>query len=74
MVKKCLYCSCEVSEESVIDFCEKCGKGVFGDKMLKAIIENMENARENGDLHQGAVDFKNQDNSKLDTDEKAFKL
>ena len=50
MVKKCIYCRCELSEESVIDFCERCGKGVWGDKMFNAIIQNMENARSNGDL------------------------
>ena len=32
MVKKCMYCGIGVSEDSVIDFCEKCGKGVWGDR------------------------------------------
>ena len=36
--------------ESVIDFCERCGIGVFGHKMFNAIVENMENARDRGDL------------------------
>ena len=49
-MKKCIYCGCEVSDESVIDFCEKCGLGVFGRKLFDAIIENMEHARANGDL------------------------
>lgn len=53
MVKKCIYCKCEVSEESVIDFCERCGKGVFGDKMFSTIVSNMQEARKRGDLHQG---------------------
>ncbi|MBT3404902.1 hypothetical protein HN832_01760 [archaeon] len=53
MVKKCLYCSCELNESSVIEFCRKCGVGVFGEKMLNAIVTNMEEAREKGDLcHQ----------------------
>lgn len=50
MVKKCIYCSAEVSEESVIDFCQKCGVGVWGEKMFKTIVDNMESARDNGDL------------------------
>jgi hypothetical protein len=50
MVKKCIYCGIEVSSESVIDFCERCGKGVWGEKMFNAIVKNMEDARENGDL------------------------
>ncbi len=50
MTKKCIYCGAEVSSESVIDFCEKCGKGVWGEKMFNAIVKNMETARANGDL------------------------
>ena len=45
MVKKCIYCKCDVAEESVIDFCERCGKGVFGDKMFNAIIQNIHHVR-----------------------------
>jgi len=55
MVKKCIYCGREVHEESVIDFCEKCGCEHFGEKMFKAIIKNMEEARKKGDLNQGSV-------------------
>ena len=51
-MKKCIYCKCDVSEKSVIDFCERCGKGVFGEKMFSTIIQNMEEARERGDLDQ----------------------
>ena len=50
MSKKCLYCQGSVSAESVIDFCEKCGKGVFGEKMFNTIVKNMEEAKEKGDL------------------------
>ena len=49
-MKKCIYCGEEIPQESVIDFCEKCGKNVWGEKMFKAIVENMEKARDNGDL------------------------
>ncbi|MFA5020232.1 MAG: hypothetical protein WC533_03990 [Candidatus Pacearchaeota archaeon] len=55
MAKKCIYCSCEIPEESVIDFCERCGVGVWGHKMFKAIKQSMEDARESGDLNQGSV-------------------
>ena len=56
MAKKCIYCEVEISNESVIDFCEKCGKGVWGEKMFNTIVENMNNARNNGDLCHSRVD------------------
>ncbi len=49
-MKKCIYCKKEISEGSVIDFCENCGVGVWGRKMFDTIKSNMENARENGTL------------------------
>lgn len=55
MTKKCIYCSNFLSEESVIDVCIPCGHNVWGEKMFSAIQENMENARNKGDLHQGSV-------------------
>ncbi len=50
MGRKCLYCQGEVSDESVIDFCESCGRGVWGDKMFNTIIQKMEASRESGDI------------------------
>lgn len=50
MTRKCLYCNTELQLNSVIDFCERCGIGVFGKKMFDTIKNNMENARERGDL------------------------
>ena len=50
MSKKCIYCKDLISDDCVVDFCERCGKGVWGEKMFRAIIENMERARDNHDL------------------------
>jgi len=51
MSKKCIYCKKEVNDESVIDFCEKCGIGVWGEKMFNAIVKNMEDAQDKGDIN-----------------------
>jgi len=50
MYKKCIYCGAEILRESVIDFCSKCGKDVWGEKMFNAIVQNMEEARRKNDL------------------------
>ena len=42
MAKKCIYCKEEIPQESVIDFCRRCGVGVWGEKMFQAILDNME--------------------------------
>lgn len=55
MSKRCVYCGIDLSSECVIDFCERCGISAFGSKTFKAIIENMEQARDRGDLDQGSV-------------------
>jgi hypothetical protein len=55
MVKKCIYCKCEIEENSVVDVCSRCGVGVWGEKMFRAIVSSMENARETGNLFQGSV-------------------
>lgn len=54
MAKKCVYCRTEIPNESVIDFCEKCGIGAFGSRTFKAIINNMETAKKRGDLDQNS--------------------
>jgi hypothetical protein len=55
MSKKCIYCKTDIDQGSVIDFCERCGVGVWGPKMFAAIKQNMEGARDSGDLFQGSV-------------------
>ncbi len=64
MAKKCFYCKEEIDENSVVDFCEKCGISVWGEKMFKAIIKNMEKAREEGNLW-GNIDFSLENTRKL---------
>ena len=49
-MKKCIYCSSQISEELAIEVCEKCGYGVWGPKMYKAIVQNMASAKEKGDI------------------------
>jgi len=51
-MKSCLYCGCKLSDDSIVDFCEKCGVGVFGHKMFKVIVKNMSQAKENDNLYQ----------------------
>lgn len=55
MSKKCIYCKTEIPDESVIDFCKRCGVGVWGEKMFQAIVDSMEKSRDNGDLFQGSI-------------------
>ncbi len=62
MAKKCIYCGSEISQESVIDFCERCGIRSFGKKLFDTIKTNMENARENGDLCHSRTNLDNSTN------------
>ena len=55
MAKQCIYCKSTLDESTVIDVCKSCGHKVWGEKMFKAIVDGMENAREVGDLYQGSV-------------------
>lgn len=55
MSKKCVYCNSSILDDRAVDVCDKCGVGVWGQKMFKAIIDNMNNAKEKGDLMQGLV-------------------
>lgn len=50
MIRKCIYCGKEISQESVVDFCSSCGVGVWGEKMFNTIVKNMEDARSRRDL------------------------
>lgn len=57
MTKKCIYCGAEIPEESVIDFCDRCGVGVWGQKMFGTIKKQMEDARTNDDLCSTNMNF-----------------
>ncbi len=50
MTQKCIYCGAEISDDRPLTVCNKCGVKVWGEKMFKTIVGNMEKARDNGDL------------------------
>jgi len=62
MTKKCIYCGQEICSRSLIDFCERCGKGVWGEKMFNAIVKNMEEANDRGDLCSTNIESSFSDN------------
>ena len=55
MVKRCCFCKSELVEEWAFEVCERCGHGIWSEKMFNAIRENMERAKKSGDLFQGSV-------------------
>ena len=55
MQKRCIYCKTDIEESCVMDVCNNCGFKVWGEKMFKAIITNMESQRDAGNLFQGSV-------------------
>jgi len=55
MGKRCVYCKQTIGDDRSVDVCDRCGVGVWGEKMFNAIKQNMDSAREKGNLHQGSI-------------------
>jgi hypothetical protein len=52
---KCLYCQTDVSNESPVGVCKRCGVKVWGDKMFNAILDGMNKEKEKGNMELGRV-------------------
>lgn len=52
---KCIYCKTALPDDSVLDVCRRCGIGVWGENMYNAILKNMGDAKESGNLYQGSI-------------------
>jgi len=47
---RCMYCNNELPDGRVLSVCDSCGIKVWGEKMFYAIVSNMEDAKDKGDL------------------------
>lgn len=50
MADKCIYCGIILEDNRALSVCNICGQKVWGQKMFEAIRDNMNEAREKGDL------------------------
>jgi hypothetical protein len=55
MAKKCGFCKASIADDSAFEVCERCGIGIWGEKMFNTIRDNMQQAKVKGDLYQGSV-------------------
>jgi len=49
-MRKCVYCNADLPDDRSMEICDRCGVGVWGQKMWLAIKKATDNARDNGDL------------------------
>jgi len=42
MTKQCGFCKAELTDNRVFEVCNRCGFGIWGEKMFKTICENMQ--------------------------------
>ena len=52
---KCGFCKTELPTGQAFEVCDRCGVGIWGEKMFLAIKQNMENAKDEGNLYQGFI-------------------
>lgn len=55
MVTKCGFCKTVINEDRAFEVCDRCGHGIWGEKMFNTIKNNMDQAKQKGDLFQGSV-------------------
>lgn len=53
--KRCVYCKGDVPEDRAMDVCDRCGRGVWGEKMFKTILENTNSEKAKGNMELGRV-------------------
>jgi hypothetical protein len=54
-MKRCIYCKGEISHDSPVDVCARCGFAVWGEKMFNAIISGMSSEKAKGNMDLGRV-------------------
>lgn len=65
-MKKCFYCKVDIGKGSVVGMCYKCMYQIWGDKMSKAIISNMEKEKDKGNLELGRISELQRQESKIE--------
>jgi uncharacterized UBP type Zn finger protein len=53
--KCCVYCKGNVPEDRAMDVCDRCGRGVWGDKMFQHILQGTNDQMAKGNLELGRV-------------------